>query len=68
MASKYLEMFRSFRQMDHAHPRDVAVRFADLSEDLDVDLDDGPGKDETLELLLRARDRAVEAARTKLRR
>lgn len=67
MASKNLEAFRSFRQMDHAHPRDVAVRFADLSEDLDVDLPDGPEKDETLRLLLVARDKAVEAAQAKTR-
>lgn len=67
MPSKHLESFRSFRQMDHSPPRDVAVRFADLSEDLEVDLPDGDDKDACLSLLLEARDVAVRASQSLLR-
>ena len=67
MRPEIYEEFRSFRRMEWSPPKDVAIRFCDLAEDLDHDLPDGDDKDSCLRLLLEARDVGVRAAMALLR-
>lgn len=67
MSSKHLEELSRTRQWEHGPQRDIAIRFLDITEDLDHDLPDGDDKDSCLSLLLEARACAVRAAEALLR-
>lgn len=62
MNEEIYKEFRSFRQMAWSPPKDIAIKFADLAEDLDRELPDGDDKDSCLRLLLEARDCGVRSA------
>lgn len=67
MASKHLEELYNTRQWEHGPQRDMAIRFLDITEDLDHDLPDGDDKDAALSLLLEARACAIRGAGALLR-